>query len=97
MRIHVIALAISIVAGAACSGELAQRPATKDPTSAAAAEAPFHAPPAYEADPLLALAPAPPPAPATIYTCPMHPEIRQPHGGTCPKCGMALVPEVKAP
>ena len=28
----------------------------------------------------------------TIYTCPMHPEIRQPHPGNCPKCGMALEP-----
>ncbi|MGE5338232.1 MAG: copper-transporting P-type ATPase [Gemmatimonadota bacterium] len=28
----------------------------------------------------------------TIYTCPMHPEIRQPHPGSCPKCGMALEP-----
>lgn len=26
------------------------------------------------------------------YTCPMHPEIRQPSPGTCPKCGMALEP-----
>ncbi len=29
----------------------------------------------------------------TIYTCPMHPEIKQDHPGTCPKCGMNLVPE----
>lgn len=29
----------------------------------------------------------------TIYTCPMHPEIRQDHPGNCPKCGMALEPE----
>jgi len=39
---------------------------------------------------------APPPAPAasteTIYTCPMHPEVRQNGPGTCPKCGMALEP-----
>lgn len=28
-----------------------------------------------------------------IYTCPMHPEIRQPSPGACPKCGMTLVPE----
>ncbi|WP_414720234.1 copper-transporting P-type ATPase [Trinickia sp.] len=28
----------------------------------------------------------------TIYTCPMHPEIRQDHPGQCPKCGMALEP-----
>ena len=28
----------------------------------------------------------------TIYTCPMHPEIRQDKPGACPKCGMALEP-----
>ncbi len=27
-----------------------------------------------------------------IYTCPMHPEIRQDHLGDCPKCGMHLEP-----
>lgn len=30
--------------------------------------------------------------PVVAYTCPMHPEIRQPGPGSCPKCGMALVP-----
>lgn len=30
----------------------------------------------------------------TIYTCPMHPEIRQEGPGTCPICGMALEPEM---
>src|SRR5689334_2505035 len=29
-----------------------------------------------------------------IYTCPMHPEIRQVGPGSCPICGMALEPEV---
>jgi len=29
-----------------------------------------------------------------IYTCPMHPEVRQDHPGDCPKCGMALEPVV---
>lgn len=29
----------------------------------------------------------------TIYTCPMHPEIRENKPGKCPKCGMKLVPE----
>jgi Cu+-exporting ATPase len=29
-----------------------------------------------------------------IYTCPMHPEVRQDHPGACPKCGMALEPEL---
>ncbi|MAT51646.1 MAG: copper-translocating P-type ATPase [Porticoccaceae bacterium] len=28
------------------------------------------------------------------YTCPMHPEVRQQGPGTCPKCGMALEPEM---
>ncbi len=28
----------------------------------------------------------------TVYTCPMHPEIRQFNPGSCPKCGMALEP-----
>jgi len=32
-------------------------------------------------------------AAGAIYTCPMHPEIRQQGPGTCPKCGMALEPE----
>jgi len=27
-----------------------------------------------------------------IYTCPMHPEVRQVGPGDCPKCGMALEP-----
>lgn len=34
-------------------------------------------------------------APAgTIYTCPMHPQVRQEGPGTCPICGMALEPEM---
>src|SRR4051812_48486471 len=28
----------------------------------------------------------------TIYTCPMHPEVRQVGPGSCPICGMALEP-----
>ncbi len=29
-----------------------------------------------------------------IYTCPMHPEVRQNHPGNCPKCGMTLEAEM---
>lgn len=32
----------------------------------------------------------------TIYTCPMHPNIRQPSPGRCPICGMELVPASSA-
>ncbi|MGV2068922.1 copper-transporting P-type ATPase [Agrobacterium sp. 22-226-1] len=40
---------------------------------------------------------APPPATpeeGIIYTCPMHPQVRQIGPGNCPICGMALEPEV---
>jgi len=36
-------------------------------------------------------APAPA-APDAVYTCPMHPEVRQAGPGACPICGMALEP-----
>src|SRR6266704_2969427 len=36
----------------------------------------------------------PPEISATIYTCPMHPEVRRPGPGACPICGMALEPEM---
>ena len=35
---------------------------------------------------------APIPPIGTIYTCPMHPQVRQVGSGTCPICGMALEP-----
>jgi hypothetical protein len=31
-----------------------------------------------------------------VYTCPMHPEVRQNHPGNCPKCAMTLVPIERA-
>jgi Cu+-exporting ATPase len=37
--------------------------------------------------------PAEPVDTEAIYTCPMHPEIRQKGPGSCPICGMALEPE----
>jgi Cu+-exporting ATPase len=38
--------------------------------------------------------PALPVPEGAIYTCPMHPEIRQVGPGSCPICGMALEPEL---
>ena len=35
-----------------------------------------------------------PAAEGATYTCPMHPEVRRQGPGTCPKCGMALEPEM---
>lgn len=59
----------------------------------------------FEAAPETYLARTPPapkrPAPTAqpvaedaIYTCPMHPEVRQVGPGACPLCGMALEPEL---
>src|ERR1019366_6113830 len=39
----------------------------------------------------------PPSACGPTYTCPMHPEVRQDHPGTCPKCGMTLEPVADSP
>jgi Cu+-exporting ATPase len=30
----------------------------------------------------------------TVYTCPMHPQVREPKPGSCPNCGMTLEPVV---
>ena len=50
----------------------------------------------FVADPDRYLSPAPAPvvdaAAGAIWTCPMHPEVRQDHPGACPICGMALEP-----
>ncbi len=52
----------------------------------------------FEADPKRYLEPGQqklePVPEGTIYTCPMHPEIRQVGPGSCPICGMALEPEL---
>jgi P-type Cu+ transporter len=62
---------------ARCKTRFAADPAKYVDSPAARAEAPA----------------TPPAAPAgTIYTCPMHPEVRQDRPGACPKCGMALEP-----
>ena len=53
----------------------------------------------FKADPEAFLQPAPAkqaaaPTAATEYFCPMDPEIRQDRPGSCPKCGMALEPDL---
>src|SRR5688572_14749099 len=56
----------------------------------------------FSADPAKYLQPSPPPSPRgegdlpadAMYTCPMHPEVRTQGPGVCPKCGMALEPEM---
>lgn len=52
----------------------------------------FAADPERYASPVAAAPVSAPASIGTIYTCPMHPEIRQDHPGSCPKCGMTLEP-----
>jgi Cu+-exporting ATPase len=54
----------------------------------------FSADPEAFLTPKAPMQPDVPPQAGTLYTCPMHPEIRQDHPGNCPKCGMALEPEM---
>ncbi len=71
---------------AGCKGKFAANPAKYlIPASGGggSASAPAQAPAMFE--PVVA---------GAIYTCPMHPEVRQDKPGACPKCGMALEPEM---
>jgi len=64
---------------------LATQPAPAQPQPAAAQPQPAIAQPKPAAIPA---------KPGAIYTCPMHPQIRQAGPGSCPICGMALEPAV---
>lgn len=90
----VLVLSLSVVA---CAGDPPRRAAALDPSNAANGES--------ASPPATAEATAPRPAedhashvhggrsaPSAVYACPMHPEVRQPGPGRCPKCGMTLVP-----
>jgi len=57
----------------------------------AGCRAKFLAEPERYLDPAAAAEAEPVPE-GTIYTCPMHPEVRQVGPGSCPICGMALEP-----
>ena len=48
----------------------------------------------HEEKPTAQVGVRPEPGEGVIYTCPMHPQIRQVGPGTCPICGMTLEPEV---
>lgn len=67
------------------------------PQAAASSAAPHeHHAPAPEVTPMEAEQHEADPQ-TVIYTCPMHPEVRSAEPGTCPQCGMALIPVEKEP
>ena len=72
---------------AACKAKFEANPAKYLAAGSGAAPSMQASAPLVPAAPELAVAGA-------IYTCPMHPEVRQDHPGACPKCGMALEPEM---
>jgi hypothetical protein len=64
----------------ATQGEVPTSPKNLDSTPARSSRAPKSGAPAAKQDQ------------PSIYTCPMHPEVRSATPGKCPKCGMDLVP-----
>ncbi len=74
-----------------CSARCKERFAANPSKFLSPPSAPAAAPSAVMAVAAPAAAAAPSEA-ASIYTCPMHPEVRQGGPGACPKCGMALEP-----
>jgi hypothetical protein len=85
---------------AACATEPPPRPVALDPSNPAATESPTpviasleQRAPAPEAEQAKFVDEAKAAKPeATLYTCPMHPEVISDKAGKCPKCGMNLGP-----
>ena len=75
-----------------CKTKFAANPAMYAASGAAASAQVPAVTPALKQAPAI----AEPAAAGAVYTCPMHPEVRQDHPGACPKCGMALEPEMPA-
>jgi hypothetical protein len=75
---------LGVLGLAACSPAPASAStSTRDPSNPNAPEGANPAPPASTKAP----------AAATVYVCPMHPEVTSGEPGICPKCNMKLVPK----
>jgi hypothetical protein len=87
-----IAILLGVLVSIGCAKGEAPPPSNAHPANPSAAEGT-----AYVAS-STAPAPATSSTPhdhgaATVYTCPMHPEVTSDKPGQCPKCGMNLVPK----
>lgn len=75
------------------SSENRRSVAIDHPANPQAQEAPFTPLPNFLAEPVSStLANPPVQQEGEVYTCPMHPDVREPAPGECPKCGMTLEP-----
>ena len=90
MRFRAIAF-VAISMSMSCASELVRRAPAADPTSVGSAEAPYHAPAAWQPDPLLAEVGPVESKPARRYACPMHPDVHADVEGVCSRCGLKLV------
>ncbi len=72
-----------------CAGAIRLQPLPADhPANHEAPEAPMQAPP--QTGQMQSSTAEPEPPEGTVYSCPMHPEVKASAPDHCPKCGMAL-------
>ncbi len=92
-RLSAIITLVASLAIGCVDGTLPPVTSLADPSNPAAAEAPLPPPPAMFGAPSSPpnAAPIPPPG-SVVYVCPMHAQIVRDAPGTCPICGMTLVP-----
>ena len=82
---HWAVATLILMAATACSPALAPRSVALDPSN----------PDGPESGAATAAPQAESTEGPTTYVCPMHPEVKSPHPGTCPKCGMKLEPAAR--
>lgn len=97
-RILQVALVTGFLLISGCLSPENRRSVSIDhPANPQAQEAPFTMPRNLLAERVSpSLAKSPVQRESEVYTCPMHPDVREPVPGKCPKCGMTLEPVISS-